>query len=189
MPARNGPWQIPAAISCRRLAFIQLCPRTEKSGHLFSQNATTAGEMAPSPHCLGGPPQGAMGKGQGVRRELILEESSAIMEMGQRMEKPWPKPNDNSRATPGKPQAQGEQCNQFNPLQPSRLLKQAAQKKISTWPKCQKDMTKKYIDGKSDCARRAGDNRFQPGNMIDQWIGNHYYRKQQQDGIEHLSNQ
>jgi hypothetical protein len=74
--------------------------------------------------------------------------------------KPRPKPNNTSRATPGKPQAQGKQSNQFNPLQPSPLSKQAAQKKISTWPKCQKDMSKKYIDGKSDCAQRADNVRL-----------------------------
>ena len=109
----------------------------------------------------------------------MLKELSSIVEMHQPMEKPRPKPNNTSCATPGKPQAQDEQANQFNPLQPSLLSKQAAQKKIGTWPKCQKDMSKKYIDGKSDCVQRADNVRFQPWNMIEQWIGNQYYRNQQ----------
>ncbi len=108
----------------------------------------------------------------------MLKESLSLVGMLQPMEKPRPKPNNTSCATPGKPQAQGEQGNQFNPLQPSPLSKQVAQKKISTWPKREQDMTKKYIDGKSDGPKRADEKRFQPRNMIEQWIGNHYYRDQ-----------
>jgi hypothetical protein len=69
------------------------------------------------------------------------------------------------------------------------LSKQAPQKKISTWPKRQQYMSKKYIDGKSDCAQPADDVRFQPWNMIEQWIGDHYYRNQQQDGVAYLTGQ
>ncbi len=50
-------------------------------------------------------------------------------------------------------------------------------------------MSKKYIDGKSDCAQRADDVRFQPWNMIEQWIGNQHYRNQQQDGVAYLIGQ
>ena len=50
-------------------------------------------------------------------------------------------------------------------------------------------MAEQYVDGKSGRSKRAGDDCFQPGNMIDQWIGNQDYRNQQQDDIEHMGGQ